>query len=82
MRGNRRLIVAVLLCLSPFIFIWNVSGKEGLVVLFLFFGAMAVGFAIILVMHWAIETVLVALGLDRGQINQDNNKTTFIFWGN
>lgn len=80
MRRNGRVIVAGLVCLSPFAMTALMSLESFLI----FCGIMAafvvcfVGFCIL---HWAIETVLVALGFNRDAINKDDSKTTFIFWG-
>jgi len=82
MRGNGRLIVAVLVCVSPILFVWSASGKEGLIVLLLFFGSVVVGFVLLLVAHWSVETVLVSIGFNKRSVNRDASKTTYIFWGN
>lgn len=80
MRGNGRLIVAVLVCLSPFLLTAGM-GKESFLVFTGIIVAFLLVFVILIAAHWAVETVLVALGFNKDMINQDNNKTTFIFWG-
>jgi len=81
MRGNRRLGVAGLVCLSPFV-LTALMGKESFFVFTGIMLAFAVCFAILCIAHWAIETVLVALGFNKNRINQDRSSTTLIFWGN
>ena len=80
MRGNRKLMVAVLVCLSPFI-LTAFMCKESF---FVFAGIMTAFLLIFLVLvtaHWAIETVLVAMGFNRDAINRDDRRSTIIFWG-
>jgi len=79
MRENIRLIAAVMVCLSPFV-MTALMGKESFFVFTSIMAVSGVCFVVFCGAHWAIETVLVALGLDREQINKDRPGTTFIFW--
>ncbi|OHB53072.1 MAG: hypothetical protein A2Y12_16280 [Planctomycetes bacterium GWF2_42_9] len=79
MRGNGRLIVAVLVCLSPFVLV-AVKSKESFLIFLGIMAAFIVGFIALCIAHWAVETVLVALGCDKDKINESNGNT-FIFWG-
>lgn len=81
MRGNRKLGVAVLTCISPFI----LTACMGLESFYVFAGIMAAFlliFVVLVIAHWAIETVLVALGFNRDAINRDDRRSTIILWGN
>ena len=79
MQGKGRLIVAGLMCLSPFL-ATACMGKESFLIFCGIIAAFAVCCVVLVAAHWAIETVLVALGFNRDRINQDRT-TTFIFWG-
>jgi len=72
--------VAIAVSLSPLAFVWRVAGREGLVVFLIVIGVFVGGGALLGIAHWAIQTVLVALGFDRKTINHDHCKSTVIFW--
>lgn len=77
---NLRLTVAAAIVLSPLAFVWWVAGREGFVIFLIVVGVFVGGVTLIFVVHWAIQTVLVALGFDRRAINRDRSRSTVVFW--
>jgi len=75
------LVIATAIVCSPLWLVWKVAGKEGMMV-FLSVFAGAAGIAVMyLLAHWAISTVLLALGFKQETLDKERTRYPWIiFW--
>ena len=75
-----KLSIAMVVVAAPIWLVWKVVGREGLVVLFSVFAGAAGIAGLYFLAHWAIKTVLMALGFQEETLEKERTKPFCIFF--
>jgi len=77
---NLKLFIASGIVLSPFLFLWQASGAEGIMIFLSVVGAFVGLFLLIVLAQWALETVLLSVGFSKQTLHKERTRHPYIIF--